>query len=82
MRRALASARRRIEESLGPEAQVGPVSAGGFEVVTPDEDAEEQISEAMSESVMDQESVPGLRITENGLMVADQPSVDGSMLGL
>jgi len=81
MRTALLSARKNIQEALGPDAQVGPIANGGFEVVTENPEAEGEIREAVSESLT-QESAPGLRMTSKGAIVQDQGPADGSMIGL
>ena len=79
---ALAAARVQIKEALGPDVIVGPIVAGGFEVETTDPDAEDRITEAVRQTAMQDEMTGGLLLTAKGAIVEDQPSADGSMLGL
>ena len=79
---ALAAARAMVVDALGPGATVGPVVMGGFEVQTEDPDAESKIADAVAKTAMVDELSGALVMTQSGRIVPDQPSVDGSMLGL
>jgi len=82
MRASLAAARKRIQDSLGPGVEVGEIRAGGFEVLTSDENAEEQIKAAVSETAMTEGRGSALTIARSGAILPEQDPMDGSMIGL
>lgn len=81
-RATLDAARRRVQEALGPGVKVGDVQAGGFEVVTSNEDAEEQIKSAVSEVAMTEGRGAPMMVASSGAIIPEQDPMDGSMIGL